>query len=78
MSTNNKSTGCRGVIHFFSCWGLGDACIAVLGALGAFVWPSQGKGGDWLNVAVGVLALIIYFNIAYLSRPSDDDKSDSQ
>lgn len=57
---------------------MGDACIAILGALGAFAWPSQARGGEWLNVAVGVLALIIYFNIAYLTRPSDEDKSDSQ
>jgi hypothetical protein len=77
MSANNKPTGFRDVIHFFSCWGLGDACLAVLGALGSIVWPSQDKGGDWLNVAVGIIALIIYFNIAYLSRPRDD-KSDGQ
>lgn len=80
MTKENKPTGFRGVIHFFSCWGFGDSLVGLLGALSAFFWPSDEGRFEWVGVLVSICAIIAYYGIAYLSRPieSDEEKSESE
>jgi hypothetical protein len=80
MSASNKATGFRAVINFISTLGVYDASVAVIGALLALAGiGGEGKNGDWTFVAVGFCTIVIYFNIAYLSRPRDDaDKDGAQ
>ncbi len=68
MSADRKPSRVRGIVHFFSAWGFGDACAVLLTSLGGMVFGRSGHN-DWLTVAAGVCAIVAYGGIAILTRP---------